>query len=207
MPAATTRPARVRINVNDAWCEALFASPLQPSDSPTAGMAAEAANWTLRQLGVHGCAGRMAQEFGDHPGATALTRMRWALTAAASASGGSPAAPARTPAPGHSTVPCTARAPAPGHSTLPCPCHLSHRPEVPRHATRPLTGDRPRARISAPARAALNDARRDDSRIRREQARPPHRRDPGTSVTVASRTYAITRNPIESRQLTGACQT
>jgi len=43
MPAATTRPARVRINVNDAWCEALFASPLQPSDSPTAGMAAEAA--------------------------------------------------------------------------------------------------------------------------------------------------------------------
>jgi hypothetical protein len=63
--------------VNDTWCEALFASPLQPSDSPTAGMAAEAASWTLRQLGVRGCAGRMAQEFGDHPDAAA-SRMRWA---------------------------------------------------------------------------------------------------------------------------------
>ena len=77
MPAPTTQPARVGINVNDAWCEALFASPLQPSDSPTACMAAVAANWTLRRLGVHGCAGRMAQEFGDHPDAAA-SRMRWA---------------------------------------------------------------------------------------------------------------------------------
>jgi hypothetical protein len=72
----TTQPAMARLNVNGAWCEALFASPLQPSDSPTAGMAAEAVNWTLRQFGVRGCAGRMAQEFGDHPDAAA-SRMRW----------------------------------------------------------------------------------------------------------------------------------
>ena len=87
MPAATTQPARVRINVNDAWCEALFASALQPSDSPTVGMAAEAANRTLRQLGAHGCAGRMAQEFGDHPDAAA-SRMRWARQLAQTARSG-----------------------------------------------------------------------------------------------------------------------
>ena len=92
MPAATTQPFRVRINVNDAWCEALFASPLQPSDSPTAGMAAEAANWTLQQLGVHGCAGRMAQEFGDHPDAAA-SRMRWARQLAQTVSGSPVARP------------------------------------------------------------------------------------------------------------------
>jgi hypothetical protein len=57
-------------------CEALFASALQPSDSPTAGMVAEAINCTVRQFGVRGCAGRMAQEFGDHPEAAA-SRMRW----------------------------------------------------------------------------------------------------------------------------------
>ena len=30
---------------------------------------------------------------------------------------------------------------------------------------------------------------------------------PGASATVASRTYAIMRNPIESRHLTRGCQT
>ncbi len=39
-------------------------------------MVAEAIGWTLRQFGVRGCAGRMAQEFGDHPDAAA-SRMRW----------------------------------------------------------------------------------------------------------------------------------
>ena len=38
-------------------CEALFASALQPSDSPTADMVAEAINCTVRQFGVRGCAG------------------------------------------------------------------------------------------------------------------------------------------------------
>ena len=57
-------------------CEVLFASALQPSDSPTADMVAEAINCTAQQFGVRGCAGRMAQEFGDHPEAAA-SRMRW----------------------------------------------------------------------------------------------------------------------------------
>jgi hypothetical protein len=62
--------------VNDTWCEALFASGLQPSDAPTAGMVAAAISRALQQFGVRGCVGRMAQEFGDHPDAAAR-RMRW----------------------------------------------------------------------------------------------------------------------------------
>ena len=58
--------------------EALFASALQPSDSPTASMTAEAISSAIRKFGVRGCAGRMAQEFGDHPDAAA-SRMRWVL--------------------------------------------------------------------------------------------------------------------------------
>jgi hypothetical protein len=87
MPAATAQPARTRINGNDAWCEALFASPLQRSDSPTAGMAAGAVSWALRQFGVRGCAGRMAQESGDHPDGAA-SRMRWVRQLAQTAEGG-----------------------------------------------------------------------------------------------------------------------
>jgi len=72
----TTQPALIRLNVNGAWYEALFASPLQQSDSPTADMVAQAISRALRQFGVRGCAARMAQEFGDHPDAAA-SRMRW----------------------------------------------------------------------------------------------------------------------------------
>jgi hypothetical protein len=69
--------AMTRQNLNNAWwCEALFASGLQPSDAPSADMVAAAINRTVQQLGVHGCVGRMAQEFGDHPDAAAK-RMRW----------------------------------------------------------------------------------------------------------------------------------
>jgi hypothetical protein len=65
-----------RLNVNDARCEALFASGLQRSDAPTAEAVAQAISRTVRQLGTRGCASQMAQEFGDHPEA-ALDRMRW----------------------------------------------------------------------------------------------------------------------------------
>jgi hypothetical protein len=65
-----------RLNVNNAHCEALFASPLQPSDAVTAEAVAEVIDQTVRQLGPVGCASRMAQEYGDHPEA-ALSRMRW----------------------------------------------------------------------------------------------------------------------------------
>jgi hypothetical protein len=82
-----------RLTVNDARCEALFASGLQPSDYPTAAEVAEVISRTVRQFGIRGCAGQMAQEFGDHPEA-AVDRMRWARRLVGEAC----AAPARVPA-------------------------------------------------------------------------------------------------------------
>jgi hypothetical protein len=72
--ATTSQLAMTRLN--EARCEALFASGLQPSDAPTGGMVAAAITRAVRQFGAGGCAGRMAQEFGDHPEAAA-SRMRW----------------------------------------------------------------------------------------------------------------------------------
>jgi hypothetical protein len=65
-----------RLNVNEAACEALFASPLQPSNVVTAESVADAIGSTVRRLGPAGCASYMAQEFGDHPD-EATHRMRW----------------------------------------------------------------------------------------------------------------------------------
>ncbi len=65
-----------RLNVNDARCEALFASGLQRSDAPTPEALAEVISGTVRQFGITGCLSRMAQEFGDHPEA-AMSRMQW----------------------------------------------------------------------------------------------------------------------------------
>ena len=72
--ATTAQLAMTRLD--EARCEALFASGLQPSEAPTAGMVAAAITRVVRQFGAGGCAGRMAQEFGDHPDAAAR-RMRW----------------------------------------------------------------------------------------------------------------------------------
>ena len=72
--ATTAQLAMTRLD--EARCEALFASGLQPSDAPTVSMVAAAITRAVRQFGTGGCAGRMAQEFGDHPDAAAR-RMRW----------------------------------------------------------------------------------------------------------------------------------
>ena len=64
------------LTIDDARCRALFASSLQQSDAPTAETVAETIRATVRQFGISGCAGLMAQEFGDHPEAAA-ERMRW----------------------------------------------------------------------------------------------------------------------------------
>jgi hypothetical protein len=58
--------------------EALFASTLQPSQSPSCEQVRTVVATTVRVLGVGGCAARTAAEFGDHPD-VAVTRMRWAL--------------------------------------------------------------------------------------------------------------------------------
>jgi hypothetical protein len=65
-----------RKHVNEAVCEALFASSLQPSDTPTAETVADALAATVRRLGGAGCNSHMAEEFGNHP-EEAADRMRW----------------------------------------------------------------------------------------------------------------------------------
>ena len=65
-----------QLDVSRAWREALFASALQPSDAPTPEAVTQAIGSTVRRFGIGGCAGRVAQEFGDHPEAAA-ERMRW----------------------------------------------------------------------------------------------------------------------------------
>jgi hypothetical protein len=60
--------------------EALFVSTVQASEAPGADQVRRAVAATLRQLGVLGCAARVAAEYGDHPD-TAAARMRWALSA------------------------------------------------------------------------------------------------------------------------------
>jgi len=86
-PASTStagRTARTRLNVDDAWCEALFASALQRSAAPAAESVAAAISRAVRRFGTRGCVSRMAQEFGDHPQAAA-ERMRWIRQLAAEA--------------------------------------------------------------------------------------------------------------------------
>jgi len=62
--------------------EALFSSPLQPSDSPTSPQIRAAIRASLRaHRGVRGCASALAAEYGEHP-ETAAERMRWALSLA-----------------------------------------------------------------------------------------------------------------------------
>ena len=101
--------APYHLSINAARAGALFASPLQRSDEPSVRQIRQAITTAIGVHGVRGCAARVAQAYGEHP-ETALTRMRWALTAAAGAFGGSPAAPTFAPAPAHSTMTCIARA-------------------------------------------------------------------------------------------------
>jgi hypothetical protein len=57
--------------------DALFASTLQRSDEVNVCQIHQAIAVSLDTYGDAGCAGRVAQEFGDHP-ESAADRMRWA---------------------------------------------------------------------------------------------------------------------------------
>jgi hypothetical protein len=76
--------------------DALFVSALQRSDELGAGQIQLAIAAALRAFGAAGCAGRVAQEFGDHPD-TAAPRMRWARSTAARASSAVPGLPTAVP--------------------------------------------------------------------------------------------------------------
>jgi hypothetical protein len=75
MPTATQITV-TQLDLTGVRCPALFCSGLQPSDAPAPGTVITAITASVQQFGVGGCAGRMAQEFGDHPDAAA-SRMRW----------------------------------------------------------------------------------------------------------------------------------
>src|SRR5258708_4518086 len=113
--ALDARLGMTQLNVNDAWCEALFASGLQRAECPTAEAAADVISRAVRQFGIRGCASRMTQEFGDHPQAAA-ERMRWARLVVAEIT----ARPRPSPGP-HGQYPPPGRRPprAPGLSAPP----------------------------------------------------------------------------------------
>src|SRR5579859_3439116 len=70
-----TTPATSATAASEA--DALFVSALQRSDELSAGQIRQAIAAAVGAFGYSGCAGRVAQEFGDHP-ETAAARMRWA---------------------------------------------------------------------------------------------------------------------------------
>ena len=57
--------------------EALFLSPVQPSESAGEPQVRDAVAEVVDRLGDRECAARVAQEYGDHP-EIAARRMRWA---------------------------------------------------------------------------------------------------------------------------------
>ena len=70
-------PVMAYLSVSAARADAVFVSGLQRRDQPSAGQVRQAVATAVRAFGCSGCAGRVAQEFGDHP-ETAVIRMRWA---------------------------------------------------------------------------------------------------------------------------------
>ena len=63
------------LSIGAARADALFASPLQRCDEPSARQVRQAIATATGGPGVRGRAARVAQAYGEHP-ETALTRMR-----------------------------------------------------------------------------------------------------------------------------------
>ena len=78
------RPTMRHRTIGAVRADALFVSALQPSQNPRAWQVRHAVEAAARRFGGPGCAGRVAQEFGEHPEAAAA-RMRWARQAVAEA--------------------------------------------------------------------------------------------------------------------------
>ena len=88
-------PVMAYFSISAVRADAVFVSGLQRRDQPSAGQVRQAVAATVGAFGCSGCAGRVAQEFGDHP-ETAVIRMRWARGVACEAF----ADPAPEPGPG-----------------------------------------------------------------------------------------------------------
>src|SRR5690349_8456006 len=66
------RPAMHHLSISAIQADALFVSALQRADHPSAREVRQAVATAVGAFGQRGCAGRVAQEFGDHP-ETAVT--------------------------------------------------------------------------------------------------------------------------------------
>jgi hypothetical protein len=103
------RPAINHFSISAVRADALFVSALQRSDEPSAAQVREAIAGAVRRFGGRGCAGQVAQEFGDHPD-IAAARMRWARRVIAEAFGGPERQRARTRLPARHLVARASRA-------------------------------------------------------------------------------------------------
>ena len=92
------RSATFNLTLSTSRADALFASALQRSDEPSTAEIRQAIAAAIRAFGTRGCAGLVAQAYGEHP-ETAVPRMRWARGAVTHAFGPDPAEPARVPGP------------------------------------------------------------------------------------------------------------
>ena len=102
------RSATSDLTTSTAQADALFASPLQRSDQPTAAQIRLAVNAALAEFGPWGCAARVAQAYGEHP-ETAAPRMRWARAAITGTATARPEpACAPGPRPPHQSATCRA---------------------------------------------------------------------------------------------------
>ena len=85
-------PVMAYLSIGAVRADAVFVSGLRRCDEPSAGQVRQAVAAAIRAFGCSGCAGRVAQEFGDHP-ETAVIRMRWARGVAREAFADSPPEP------------------------------------------------------------------------------------------------------------------
>ena len=90
-------------SVHALQADALFVSALQRSDELSVSQIRCAVAAALDGYGAAGCAGRVAQEFGDHP-ETAAVRMRWARATVAVLEGQPTPGTRRLAAPGRSAL-------------------------------------------------------------------------------------------------------
>jgi hypothetical protein len=69
-----------KAEIRSVLAEALFASALQPSESPMPAQIRQAIRTSIIRYTALGCAKVVAQEYGEHP-LEAMHRMRWVLAA------------------------------------------------------------------------------------------------------------------------------
>jgi len=62
------RSGTYHLSIGTARADALFASALQRSDEPSAPQVRQAIAAAIRAFGTRGCAARVAQTYGEHPG-------------------------------------------------------------------------------------------------------------------------------------------